>query len=147
MRHVLVLIWLSVAGVHAGSASAQHAAESTTASNGELVRLRGCIVGRSLRSTHADPATVAGSLTASDMYRLTGSREVRRQIKAANAKFVAVVGTMKPGPRAVVKGKRIGKVTLGVGATQGATSPLDERPDATPEITVSAIEVLQPTCN
>jgi hypothetical protein len=41
--------------------------------------MRGCVRGSLLKSIRLDPGRVAGALTGSNRYRMTGSKEGRRQ--------------------------------------------------------------------
>lgn len=128
-------------------ASGQQRPETGKPRDGEVVTLRGCVSGSLLKSVRADPATVTGALTGSDRYRMIAPREVKRQLKRANGALVDITGRIKPGPRAMVKGKKFGKTTIGVGITQGVTSPLDQRVDETPTVEVDAVEVVAPRCD
>ena len=54
--------------------------------------MRGCVHGSLLKSIRLDPGTVAGALTASNNYRMTGTKEIRGQLKKADGKMVDVTG-------------------------------------------------------
>lgn len=128
-------------------AQADGPVEPDTQDDEDLVTLHGCIIGSSLKSTRPDPGTVTGSLTSSDVYRLQGSREIRRQIKKASRALVKVTGRIDPGPDAMVWGKKIGGVKVGIGTARGVIRPTDQRPDATPVVEVKTIEILKKTCD
>lgn len=112
----------------------------------DLITLHGCIVGSSLKATRRDAATVTGAVAGSDIYRLQGSREIRRQIRKARNALVKVTGRFEPGPAGMVWGKKVGGVTVGIGSVSGIARPTDQRPDATPVMKVDAITILAPTC-
>lgn len=135
---MLVLAAVSVLG-------AQKTPESGRPAEGEVVKMRGCVSGSLLKSVQADPATVVGSLTASDRYRMIGTKEVKNQIKKANGALVDITGRIKPGPQAVVKGTKMGKTTIGIGVTQGTTSQDPQMP-YTPTVEVDGVEIVAPSC-
>jgi hypothetical protein len=72
------------------------------------MKMRGCVNGSPLTSVQNDPVTVAGALTASNRYRMVGSKEIRTQLKKANGKMVDVTGRINTSRRTLVKGKRMG---------------------------------------
>jgi len=111
---------------------------------GDVVTMRGCVTGSFLRALESDPATVVGALTQSDRYRMIGSKAIRVEIKKANNKYVEVTGRIQAGQRAAVKGTKVGKATIGVGATQGIPSAAEAPYAAT--IDVDAIEILGKLC-
>ena len=61
--------------------------------------------------------------------------------------MVDVTGRMKTGNKAFVKGKKSGKNTFVVGATQGTTSPMEEQAVSDAVIEVDSVEILQSICN
>jgi hypothetical protein len=136
---VLPLLLLSAA-----VSSAQTSRESAKADDGNVVTMRGCVSGTLLKSNEPSPANVAGTLTQSDRYRMIGSKTIRAEIKKANRKYVVVTGRIQPGPKAMVKGTKMGGTTIGIGVTQG-TSSATEVP-YTPTIEVDAIEIITQTC-
>jgi hypothetical protein len=84
----------------------------------------------------------------SNRYRMTGSKEIRGQLKKADGKMVDVSGRLKiDDDRVFVKSKKSGKTTLAVGGAQGAVTPLDEHPIADATIEVAGVEIVQTVCN
>jgi hypothetical protein len=124
---------------------AQTSRESAKADDGNVVTMRGCVSGSLLKSNGPGPANVAGTPTQSDRYRMIGSKTVKAQIKKANRKYVVVTGRIQPGPKAMVKGTKMGGTTIGIGVTQG-TSSATEVP-YTPTIEVESIDVITQTCD
>jgi hypothetical protein len=115
---------------------------------GEFVNMRGCVHGSLLTSIRLDPGTVAGAPTGSNRYRMTGSKEIRSQLKKADGKMVDVTGRLKiDDQRAYVRSKKVGKTTLTVGGAEGKVSPLDEHPVADATLEVVGVEVVQTVCN
>jgi hypothetical protein len=137
----VVLLVFAAASVPA----AQKTPESGRPADGTAVKMRGCVSGSLLKSVQADPATVVGSLTASDRYRMTGTKEVKNQIKKANGALVDITGRIKPGPQAMVKGTKMGNTTIGIGVTQGPTSQDPQMP-YTPTVEVDGVEIVAPSC-
>ncbi len=135
---VLVSAAVSVLG-------AQKTPEPGRPAEGEVVKMRGCVSGSLLKSVQADPATVVGSLTVSDRYRMIANKEVKSQIKKANGALVDITGRIKPGPQATVKGTKMGKTTIGIGVTQGTTSQ-DPTMPYTPTVEVDGVEIVAPSC-
>jgi hypothetical protein len=122
--------------------------ETARPDNGEFVNMRGCVHGSLLKSIRLDPGTVAGAMTASNNYRMTGSKEIRSQIKKADGKMVDVTGRLKiDDDRVLVKSKKSGKTTITVGAAEGKVSPLAEHPVSDATIEVVAVEIVQTVCN
>ena len=119
--------------------------ESPKADDPGVVTMRGCVSGSLLKSVASDPATVVASGSASDRYRMIGSKTVRAEIKKANRKYVSVTGRVQAGPKAVVKGTKMGGTSIGIGVTQG-TSSSTEVP-YTPTIDVESIDVLAESCD
>ena len=78
-------------------------------------------------------------------YRMTGSKSVRAEIKKANRKYVAVTGRVQPGPKAVVKGTKVGGTSIGIGVAP-STSSNPEMP-YTPTIDVDSIDILAEKCD
>lgn len=138
------VIGVLMAAFAAAAPAAQKAPEAGKAGDGEVVKMRGCVSGSLLKSVRTDPATVVGELTASDRYRMTGSKDVRGQIKKANGALVDVTGRIKPGPQAMVKGKKMGNTTIGIGVTQGTST--DPQVPYTPTIEVDGVEIVSPSC-
>jgi len=139
------LLVTALGAVVATAAFAQTPRESPKAGDGDVVTMRGCVSGSLLKTIERDPATVVGSLTASDRYRMIGSKTVRAEIKKANRKYVVVTGRVEPGPKAMVKGKKVGGTTIGIGVTQGTTSSTEV--PYTPTIDVDSIDVLAESCD
>ena len=109
--------------------------------------MRGCVHGSLLKSIRLDPGTVAGAMTASNNYRMTGSKEIRSQIKKADGKMVDVTGRLKiDDDRVLVKSKKSGKTTITVGTAEGKVSPLDEHPVSDATIEVVGVEIVQTVC-
>lgn len=125
-------------------AFAQSSRESAKSGDGGVVTMRGCVSGSLLKSVESDPAAVAGSLTASDRYRMIGSKTVRAEIKKANRKYAAVTGRLQQGPRPMVKGTKVGGTTIGIGVTQSATSGAEV--PYTPTIEVDEVNVIADKC-
>jgi hypothetical protein len=122
--------------------------ETASPDKGDFVVMRGCVHGSLLTSIRLDPGTVAGSPTASNRYRMIGSKEIRSQLKKADGKMVEVTGHLKiDDERAYVKSKKSGKTTITVGGAQGKVSPLDEHPVADATIEVVGVEIVQTVCN
>jgi len=91
--------------------------------------------------------TVAGAMTASNRYRMTGSKEIRSQIKKADGTMVDVTGRLKiDDDRVMVKSKKSGKTTITVGSAQGKVSPLDEHPVSDATIEVVGVKIVQTVC-
>jgi len=145
MRRAIVCTTLVVVASAAIAASVQQRPEGGRAGDGEVVTMRGCVSRSLLKSVQADPATGVGSLTASDRYRMIGSKEMRAQIKKANKALVQVTGRVKPGPQTVVKGKKVGGTTIGIGVTPG-TSSMEQQTPYTPTVEVEAIEIIAKSC-
>ena len=121
--------------------------ETARPDKGEFVNMRGCVHGSLLKSIRLDPGTVAGAMTASNNYRMTGSKEIRSQIKKADGKMVDVTGRLKiDDDRVLVKSKKSGKTTITVGSAQGKVSPLDEHPVSDATIEVVGVEIVQTVC-
>ena len=125
-------------------AAAPQRPEAGSDAKGDLVTLRGCVSGSLLKSVRADPGTVVGSLTGSDRYRMIGSKAVKAQIKKANGALVDVSGRVRPVPHAIVRGKRMGKTSIGIGVTQGTTS--SAQAPYTPTIEADSIRVVAEQC-
>src|SRR6476661_4300758 len=122
--------------------------ETARPDSGEFVNMRGCVHGSLLTSIRLDPGTVAGAMTASNRYRMTGSKEIRSQIKKADGKMVDVTGRLKiDDDRVLVKSKKSGKTTITVGTAAGKVSPLDEHPVSDATIEVVGVEIVQTVCN
>jgi hypothetical protein len=117
------------------------------ASKGDFMKMRGCVNGSLLTATESSPATVAGALTGSNRYRLVGTKEIRAELKRANGKLVDVTGRIRTDNRAVVKGKKSGKNTFVIGATQGTTSPMEEQPVSNATIEVDSVSIVGTICN
>jgi len=121
--------------------------ETARPDSGEFVNMRGCVHGSLLTSIRLDPGTVAGAMTASNRYRMTGSKEIRSQIKKADGKMVDVTGRLKiDDDRVLVKSKKSGKTTITVGTAAGKVSPLDEHPVSDATIEVVGVEIVQTVC-
>ena len=73
---------------------------------------------------------------------MSGSKEIRTQLKKANGKMVDVTGRIHTGRRALVKGKKMGKNTFVVGTTQGTTSPMEEQAVSDATIDVDSVEIV-----
>jgi hypothetical protein len=127
------------------AASVRTQRESRKAVAAGVVTMRGCVSGSLLKSVASDPAAVFASGTASDRYRLIGSKTVRAAIKKANRKYVSVTGRVQAGPKAVVKGTTMGGTSIGIGVTQG-TSSSTEVP-YTPTIEVESVDILAESCD
>jgi hypothetical protein len=138
LRLTALLLVLSTAAI------GQSPRDSKVDGGGDVVTMRGCVTGSFLRALESDPATVVGALTQSDRYRMIGSKAIRAEIKKANNKYVEVTGRIQAGQRAVVKGTKVGKATIGVGATQGIPSAAEAPYAAT--IDVDAIQILGKLC-
>jgi len=126
------------------AASAHAQRESPKKEDAGVVSMRGCVSGSLLKSVASDPDAVFASGTASDRYRMIGSKTVRAEIKKANRKYVSVTGHVQAGPKSVVKGTKMGGTSIGIGVTQG-TSSSTEVP-YTPTIEVESIDVLAEAC-
>ncbi len=115
---------------------------STPTSNSkspELVALEGCVTGTVLKSVAGNRDDI--SLPASDSYQMTGSREIRAQIKAANAAQVRVTGRVSYAPDGAPRGKKFGKATVTVGQ-HDAGVPASQTRSATPPIPVIEVHSL-----
>lgn len=127
--------------------AAQHP-ETGTPDHGEFVTMRGCVHGSLLTSIRLDPGTVAGAPTGSNRYRMTGSKEIRSQLKKVDGKMVDVTGRLKiDDKRAYVRSTKKGKTTFTVGAAEGKVTPLDEHPVADATLEVVGLEIVQTVCN
>lgn len=126
-------------------AFAQPSRESAKSGDGDVVTMRGCVSGSLLKSVEADPAAVVSTFTGSGRYRMIGSKTVRAEIKKANRKYVAVTGRVQQGPRAMVKGTKVGGTTIGIGVAQGTTSATDV--PYTPTIEIDSIDVIADKCD
>lgn len=144
MRPLLLALVLSTAGFAAAQEPPPDKAKGKD-KDGELVTMKGCVSGTLLKSVGSSPGTVVGSLTASDRYRMVATKAMREEIKKANRALVQVTGYVKPGPRAVVKGTKMGGTTIGIGATQGTTTGVQA--PYTPTIDVDSIEVIAKSCD
>jgi hypothetical protein len=141
-----VIVAITTQGLLAGAPTQQP--ETARPDHGDFVNMRGCVHGSLLTSVRLDPGTVAGALTGSNRYRMTGSKEIRGQLKKADGKMVDVTGRLKiDDNRVLVKSKKSGKTTLTVGGAQGAVTPLDEHPIADTTIEVVGVEIVQTVCN
>jgi hypothetical protein len=76
---------------------------------------------------------------------MIGSKAVKAQIKKANGALVDVSGRVRPVPHAIVKGRRMGKTSIGIGVTQGTTSSVAQAP-YTPTIEADSIRVVAEQC-
>ena len=112
---------------------------------GEVVSLRGCVSGSLLKSVRADTDADVGSVATGDRYRMIGSKDIKAQIKKANKALVEVTGLVKPGPQAMVKGKKMGGTTVGIGVAQGSSS-IDQQTPYTPTIEVDEIAIISTNC-
>jgi len=150
MPRTLHLAWVVPAVVitaQAAVGAAQHP-ETAKPDNGEYVSMRGCVHGSLLTSIRLDPATVSGSLTGSNRYRLVGSKEIRHQIKKADGRMVDVTGHLRvEDNRAFVKSKKSGKTTITVGGAQGMQEPLEDKPITDATLEVVGVEIVQSVCN
>ena len=143
MRFCLIFALVAVAG----RLVQQPVPETARPDKGEFVNLRGCVHGSLLTSIRLDPGTVAGAMTASNRYRMTGSKEIRSQIKKADGTMVDVTGRLKvDDSRVLVKSKKSGKTTITVGTAAGTVSPLDEHPVADATIEVVGVQIVQTVC-
>jgi len=129
------------------AASPQQHPETGRPGHGDVMKMRGCVNGSLLTSVQSDPATVAGALTGSNRYRMVGSKAIQTQLKKANGKLVDITGRIDTGRKAFVKGKKVGKNTFVIGATQGTTSPMEEQAVSNATIEVDSVEILQSVCN
>ena len=121
--------------------------ETARPDHGEFVNMRGCVHGSLLTSIRLDPGTVAGAMTASNRYRMTGSKEIRSQIKKADGTMVDVTGRLKiDDDRVMVKSKKSGKTTITVGSAQGKVSPRDAHPVSDATIEVVGVKIVQTVC-
>ena len=147
MRPRVLALALVLTAAPCLAASPRQHPESARPGNGDFMKMRGCVNGSQLTSVQNDPATVAGALTASNRYRMIGSKEIRTQLKKANGKMVDVTGRISTGRKAFVKGKKMGKNTFVVGTTQGTTSPMEEQAVSDATIEVDSVEILQDVCH
>ncbi len=108
MRRAVARTTLALLASAIAVASASQKTDSARAGDGEVVSMRGCVSGSLLKSVRADPGTAAGSFATGDRYRMIGSKAIKAEIKKANKALVEVTGRVKPGPQAVVKGKKMG---------------------------------------
>jgi hypothetical protein len=145
MPRAILSATLVVVASAAMAATVSQRPESGRADDADVVTIRGCVSGSLLKSVQADPATVASPLTANDRYRMIGSKEMRAQIKKANKALVQVTGRVKPGPQTVVRGKKVGGTTIGIGVAQGSSS-MDQQTPYTPTIEVEAVEIIAKSC-
>lgn len=147
MRRAILGITLVVVASVAIVASGPQRPEGGAAGDGE-VTMRGCVSGSLLKSVlaDADAAAGAGSLVASDRYRMIGSKQMRAQIKKANKALVRVTGRIKPGPQTVVKDTTVGGTRIGIGVAPGATSMEQQQQPYTPTVEVEAIEIIAKSC-
>jgi hypothetical protein len=127
------------------AAPQQHPEVGRPPDKGEFIKMRGCVNGSLLTAVESSPATVAGTLTRSNRFRMAGPKEIRTQLKKANRKMVEVTGRIKTGNRAFVSGKKSGKGTFAIGTTQGTISPMEPVSDAT--IDVDSVDIVGNTCN
>lgn len=146
MRRAIVCITLVAVASVAIAASRLQRAEGGPAA--DAVTMRGCVSGSLLKSVlvDEDAAAGAGSLIASDRYRMIGSKQMRAQIKKANKALVRVTGRIKPGPQTVVKDTNVGGTRIGIGVAPGATSMEQQQTPYTPTVEVEAIEIIAKTC-
>jgi hypothetical protein len=145
MRRAIACTTLIVVASAAIAASGQQRPESGRPGDADVVTVRGCVSGSLLKSVQADPATVVGPLTASDRYRMIGSKEMRARIKKANKALVEVTGRIKPGPQTVVKDTKVGGTRIGIGVAPGSSS-MEQQTPYTPTIEVDAIEIVAKSC-
>ena len=147
MRESVLAFALIVTAELSLAASPQQHPETGRPGKGEFMKMRGCVNGSLLVAVESSAATVAGALTGSNRYRMVGPKEIRTQLKKANGKMVDVTGRMKTGNKAFVKGKKSGKNTFVIGATQGTTSPMEEQAVSDATIEVDSVEIVHNICN
>ena len=139
------LLVSTVCVLAAAAASAQTPRDPPKAGDAGVLTMRGCVSGSLLKSVASDPAAVVAAGSASDRYRMIGSKQMRAEIKKANRKYVAVTGRVQAGPKAMAKGTKMGGTSIGIGVTP-ATSASTEMP-YTPTVEVESIDVLAESCD
>jgi len=145
MRRAVASTTLALLASAIGLASAPQKADNGRAGDGELVSMRGCVSGSLLKSVRAEPGTGASAFATGDRYRMIGSKVIKAEIKKANKALVEVTGRVKPGPQAMVKGKKMGGTTVGIGVAPGSSS-VDQQAPYTPTIEVDEIEIISKDC-
>jgi hypothetical protein len=145
MRRAVARTTLALLASAIAVASASQKTDNARAGDGEVISMRGCVSGSLLKSVRADLGTAAGSFATGERYRMIGSKAIKAEIKKANKALVEVTGRVKPGPQAVVKGKKMGGTTVGIGVAQGSSS-IDQQTTYTPTIEVEEIEIIAKDC-
>ena len=93
------------------AAPQQHPEVGRPPDKGEFIRMRGCVNGSLLTAVESSPATVAGTLTRSNRFRMAGPKEIRTQLEKANRKMVEVTGRIKTGNN-LRQGQEVGQEHL-----------------------------------
>jgi hypothetical protein len=113
-----------------------------------LTTIDGCVEGMALMATSSVVTDVTGLLEAGITYRMTGSKEIKAQIKKMSGWMVRVTGVVQNPPADLPKGKKLGKATVFVGQNGNASSPsLQSTADVPPSVKVNSIVNLAERCD
>jgi hypothetical protein len=144
---MLVLIAAAVAVALSGASQEQPKTEPKTASNKNVIIVRGCLAGSML--TDAEARDYVNYVP--DRMRITGNRAMRTQLREANGHYVEVTGALKgvsnAGTGALVKDT--GKTKIYVGGTSRPRSDptaLDE-PLSPPVLDVTHLTEISSQCS
>ena len=146
--HVLLMLPLLItvailSGLPAGQASER---PPERAKKLTIVTADGCVDGRSLKM--ARPAGIDDAdLIVSPIYRLTGSAQIKAEIKALHRRPVRVRGELSKLPGAGPPSTMIGnaKVVIGTGPDDSMAPTVTRAPEP-PSIDVHTITALEGTC-
>ncbi len=114
------------------------------------VVVTGCLAGSVLTATESGSDEETPQVAAGNEYRLTGPKDIIKQLKKLNGRAVEVTGTVRPSNAPGGFQTRVGKTTIAVG---GATNhdpmrPINPIPDPTvpPELKVKSFRDLDYSC-
>jgi hypothetical protein len=112
-----------------------------------LLTLEGCAAGMALKSTTLVEPDATGTLVTGATYRMTGSKDLKAQIKKLSGSLVRVTGTVSNAPNTAPKGKKFGKTTVSIGTPSDPMSPSPSRMPDTPTIDVQSVSAIDVKCS
>jgi hypothetical protein len=111
-----------------------------------LTTITGCVNGTALKNARVDLDTAAANVPLSEIYRLTGSKAIRRQIKQAKNALVEITGRLKEGPKPLTLGTSVGGANIGIGVPAGSASSPNQQMPSVPVVEVETLKVLAESC-
>ncbi len=110
----------------------------------------GCLAGTVLTSTDTGERDASASVAMGERYRLTGPKDIIKQLKKLNGQVVEVTGTIKASSTPGGYQRRVGKTTIVVGGAtthdpSRPTNPIDD-PTVPPELKVTSFKDLDYRC-